>query len=529
MRNTVISDSGKHTALSQTKPSSLDQNAQVLTRELAWCDAMIQARLQAYFSPNKNKNESMGKEGRIDQSSLPNPPLYSSDYGSSLSFQKESQGPYADFIFTHELNSLSRLMLAFAMASELKPSLFDVLLSRNETTGLNFFEFGMQLEDDRPYATGETLAFILFGTELVERFKVQGSLQALIQMDSGTLNLDKSGTPSQASLSRVSLSGLSDVLALDKSQSQSMMQVPLKMQEEALYRFTSCRPYRPESSPQFPAQYIDTQLDWDQLVLPQTVMTQVSEIQAYVAHGDQLMKQWHLGGKIRPGYRALFYGPPGTGKTLAASLLGKVTGHDVYRVDISLMVSKYIGETEKNLSKVFAMAENKKWILFFDEADALFGKRNQANSANDQFANQNVAYLLQRIENFNGVVILASNLKDNLDEAFFRRFESMVYFSLPEAEERLQLWQKSFSDVAQLEAKIDLVELARKYPLSGANIINVIRYASMQSILRASAGADLRHTTNYGIYLADLEYAIGKELEAYADSGVLLKGHNRPF
>ncbi len=116
------------------------------------------------------------------------------------------------------------------------------------------------------------------------------------------------------------------------------------------------------------------------------------------------------------------------GKSLTASLLGKSANMDVYRIDLSKVVSKYIGETEKNLSNIFDMAENKDWILFFDEADALFGKRTSASDSKDRYANQEVADLLQRIEDFPGIVILATNLKSNLDEAFARRFQSMIYF-----------------------------------------------------------------------------------------------------
>lgn len=137
----------------------------------------------------------------------------------------------------------------------------------------------------------------------------------------------------------------------------------------------------------------------------------------------------------------MFSGPPGTGKTLTAALLGKSTGRDVYRVDLSMVVSKYIGETEKNLSRVFDAASYKEWILFFDEGDALFGKRTEASSSNDRHANQLTGYLLQKIEDFPGTVIVATNLKSNMDEAFTRRFQNMVHFTIPGPEERLQLWK----------------------------------------------------------------------------------------
>ena len=143
------------------------------------------------------------------------------------------------------------------------------------------------------------------------------------------------------------------------------------------------------------------------------------------------MNDWGMAPKLRPGYRSLFYGPPGTGKTMTACLLGKSTGRDVYKVDLSLVVSKYIGETEKNLARVFDQAQHKGWILFFDEADALFGKRSETRDAHDRYANQEVSFLLQRIETFDGIAILASNQRENLDDAFTRRFESIIYFPMP--------------------------------------------------------------------------------------------------
>jgi SpoVK/Ycf46/Vps4 family AAA+-type ATPase len=194
------------------------------------------------------------------------------------------------------------------------------------------------------------------------------------------------------------------------------------------------------------------------------------------------MQDWRMAAKLRPGYRSLFYGPPGTGKTMTACLLGKSTGRDVYRVDLSMVVSKFIGETEKNLASVFNQAEGRNWILLFDEADALFGKRSETRDAHDRYANQEIAFLLQRIESFDGIAILASNLRDNIDDAFARRFESVIYFPLPRPEEREQLWRQGFSPKARFAGDLDLAKIARDYTLSGGSIMNVIRLASLQSL-----------------------------------------------
>ena len=188
--------------------------------------------------------------------------------------------------------------------------------------------------------------------------------------------------------------------------------------------------------------------------------------------------------KLRPGCRALFFGPPGTGKTLTATVLGKATGRQVYKVDLSMVVSKYIGETEKNLAGLFDRAQHKEWILFFDEADALFGKRTQVRDAHDRYANQEVSFLLQRIETHNGLVILASNLANHVDEAFARRFEHVVHFPMPRQNERLLIWKKGLPAVASLEPGVDLTDIASRHELSGGTIMNVIWYASLQAISR---------------------------------------------
>ena len=207
---------------------------------------------------------------------------------------------------------------------------------------------------------------------------------------------------------------------------------------------------------------------------------------------DEVVGQGHILGEGKLLTRAIladklqsviFYGPPGTGKTLTATLIGKKLGMDVYRVDLSQVVSKYIGETEKNLSNIFDQAESRNWILFFDEADSLFGARTQTNNSNDRAANQEISYLLQRVEDFPGIVILASNLKSNIDEAFSRRFQSSVYFPMPEAEERLTLWKNIF-EKTPVENREEIFEhFAEKYELAGGALTNVARYAAISAIM----------------------------------------------
>jgi len=237
---------------------------------------------------------------------------------------------------------------------------------------------------------------------------------------------------------------------------------------------------KPRFSIDFPAEFIETEMEWEDLVLHPKTMQQIKEIEHWISHNYILLHEWGMKKKIKPGYRALFYGPPGTGKTLTATLLGKYTGKDVYRIDLSRVVSKYIGETEKNLSHLFDKAENKNWILFFDEADALFGKRTDIRDAHDKYANQEVAYLLQRIETFNGLVILATNQRGNIDDAFIRRFQTIIHFPIPGPLEREEIWRNSFPAQIEIAEDISWQQIAIRYELTGAGIINVTHYCAVE-------------------------------------------------
>ncbi len=256
------------------------------------------------------------------------------------------------------------------------------------------------------------------------------------------------------------------------------------LSEEYVDLFTTGRVARPRFSMRFPAQLLETELDWSDLVLHSATLQQIKELEVWVRHGDTLMKDWEMGRKLKPGYRALFHGPPGTGKTLTASLLGKNTGKDVYRIDLSLVVSKFIGETEKTLANLFARAADTDWVLFFDEADALFGKRTAVRDAHDKYDNQVVSYFLQRVEQYSGLVILATNLKSNIDDAFSRRFQSIVYFPAPGVEERVRLWQNAFPAEVKLSDDIDIRGLAQNYEFTGAEITNIVQFASLRSLDR---------------------------------------------
>jgi hypothetical protein len=278
-------------------------------------------------------------------------------------------------------------------------------------------------------------------------------------------------------------------------QCEPLMSGKIIVSQEYIELLTRGQLALPHFGMSFPAQRITTLLDWDSLVVNAELQKRIDDLMDWKQYNPQLLEADKKGGRFRNGYKALFHGPSGTGKTFTAKLLGKTMEKDVYRVDLSMVVSKYIGETEKNLELLFARAEDKDWILFFDEADALFGKRTNVRDAHDKYANQEVSYLLQRIEDFNGLVILASNMRNNIDEAFIRRFDSMLHFPMPDVEERKKIWEKTFLPETRFQLTPDtkpqedsgpVIEQIKHYQLAGGNILNAVRYAGIKGFKRAT-------------------------------------------
>ncbi|MCB0207860.1 MAG: ATP-binding protein [Anaerolineae bacterium] len=427
------------------------QNAHDLEQELTWFAQLLDARFKRYF----------GQAADVQDVFEISPPDLS-----------ESESPYARFVRYYQLSLAERAALVLGLVPHIRPQLLDIFFTKNKTFDRKFTEFGGVWggPNDDFVPTGETLAFILAGDNLEIRF----AIETLFDGDH--------------------FFAQHNILRLTPTGDEARMKSALRLSDEYLSYFITGQPRRPDFGANFPARYIETQLTWDDLVLHPGTRKQIEEIETWLQHGQTLMIDWGMAPKLRPGYRSLFYGSPGTGKTMTACLLGKSTGRDVYKVDLSLVVSKYIGETEKNLARVFDQAQHKGWILFFDEADALFGKRSETKDAHDRYANQEVSFLLQRIETFDGIAILASNRRENLDEAFARRFESVIYFPIPRPEERLRLWQQGFSPQVQLEETLDLERIAQEHTLSGGSIMNVIRYASLQALKGGStviAGDDV--------------------------------------
>lgn len=412
-----------------------------INKELSWLEAVIVTRLKLYFRQE-------------------------SDYGDVFDVvpptAEGEAGAYPAFIVKHGLGFEERLCLMLSFVPTLKPQVLDCFNVKNSDTGKRFAEFGC-VETEAAgilIPTFETLLFIMAGDN------IEAKIRYSVAISHGVLFRNK-------------------VVVLEEVDRLapvhfSLLKPALSTAEQLVFETS----FLPEFSASFPASRLTTHCSWNDLILNDSTLKQLEEIKAWIEFGGKMMEDWDLKKRIKPGFRVLFYGASGTGKTFTAALLGKYTGREVYRVDLSMIVSKYIGETEKNLSGVFDKAENKDWILFFDEADALFGKRTGVNDAHDRYANQEVSFLLQRIENYDGLAILSTNLKRNMDEAFMRRFQSVIYFPMPQVEDRLRLWRNTFSPQTQLDGHIDLEKIAEKYDLSGGAIVNVVQYCSLMSMKR---------------------------------------------
>lgn len=407
-------------------------HAAAVAAELAWLDTCIEARLGHFF------------EGADTAFTLPEPP------------KPDPDSALGKLIKTGPLDPSARAVLALALAVHVNSAVLDPFFVKNSAIDRPFSQFGGHISPNGAFLpTAETALFLIAGTQTAAR------IRAMAHFDPD----HPLATWAGLRLARA-----------EQGQSSHRLELPV----HRVVALCDGAPPRPDYSPDFPAQRLTTVLTWADLILPAAVKDQLEHILAWQENRASILHDWGLHRHAGAGFKALFSGPPGTGKTLTATLLGQRTNMDVYRVDLSMVVSKYIGETEKNLGLIFDLATERDWILFFDEADALFGTRTSASTSNDRYANQEVSYLLQRIESCQSLVILATNLRSNIDDAFFRRFQSAVAFTRPDASERLQLWTNILGPLPRTEA-IDLKALARTHDLSGASITNVVRHAAISA------------------------------------------------
>ncbi len=355
-------------------------------------------------------------------------------------------GPYADLVGALRLDADERLALVLALAPYVAPALLDPFLLQNQATGRRFTEFGGLTGQSHAgfLPTAETATFLLAGDDRLLRIRLR-SLFA----------------PARPLIRR-------GILVLGPVRAEEPpLAVALRLTSKGLDLLLGGEPGAP--NPDLPGRPIATPLDWHDLVLDEEVTRQVEMVATWVAHAAALMEDRQLRRRLRPGYRCLFYGPPGTGKRLTAALLGKRHAVSVWRVDT--------GADATELRALIDRAGAGNWILLID-ADAL---------PHDRAASQQIAYLLQRLEEYPGLVIVASNLRTAMDEAFARRFESVIHFAMPDAAERLRLWRDCFAgDRFRLADDVDLAVLAETYELPGGGIVNVLRYAALTAIAQGS-------------------------------------------
>lgn len=415
--------------------NEIRNNALVISLEINWLVKYISNRLEAYFDINKN----------FETPEAPNLKAYNSKY--------------SNFIIKNKLNEIERLFIVTTLALHFKPQVFDKFLIKNKVLNKRFTEFGGKIDESKSIfvPTLETIAFIVYGESFESRFL----LHSFFEED----HIFKK----------------ENILELYSDNSNNyFLSNFIRLKEEYFQLFTIGSTFKPNYSINFPANEISSPLSWDELILNKSTFDEVTIVNTWIENKDEIKNNKLLNKKINKGYKCLFYGPPGTGKTLTASLIGKKNNKPVYRIDLSQVVSKYIGETEKNLANIFDVAENKDWILFFDEAESLFSKRTGVSDSKDKHANQQTAYLLQRVENFNGLIILATNLKPNIDLAFSRRIQSVINFPIPNVNDREKLWINALKNISDLPLPF-IREISKLYEISGGVIKNVIQYAWLVS------------------------------------------------
>lgn len=419
-----------------------------LLQDFAWFKQVLNARIALYF----------GLDCDVKSPCEIKPPEFS-----------EANSLYSKIINSYGLSPEERLIIMLALAPEIETEALDPFFIKNSKYDRGHSEFGGIISHRHSgfLPTFETALFLLTGGDTNLKLAMLPILQAgSILIDHWILDMDACSSQSDGTTNTTSsLPYSSEPLRL----SDRMLGL---LRDDA--RFTMTVPQG------IPAILLETALNWEDLIVTESTSHGIEQVFSWLEHRQKLSNLPGLGKHLKPGYTAMFHGPPGTGKTLTAGLIGKRAGMPVVAVDLSQLVSKYIGETEKNLNRMFIEAERRGWILFFDEADAIFGKRTQVSSSNDRHANTETAFLLQRLESFAGLVILASNLPANIDEAYLRRFQSMIHFPAPDVKMRQALYKNCIGTM-EIPEGLDLPDIAKRFEVTGATITSAMRYAWLQA------------------------------------------------
>lgn len=365
---------------------------------------------------------------------------------------EEGINRYFDVVVKFDLSTLERIALSLAYIAQTAPQYLDYLYTKNKYTDQVFTEFGINLAQGKMLVpTWKTAFFLYVGNEVNAHFLLLKNVYSEAKMY------------------------VNGLLFFPSESSTNPFLTELQLSPESIHAWSYPAKYKRLADKKFPADRITSPLDWSDLFINENTAEGLHELKLWLRYEEEMRERPKLAKHLNLGMRVLFYGPSGTGKTLTASLIGKEFDLPVYRVDLSQMVSKWIGETEKNLARVFDVAERENWVLFFDEADALFSKRGTVSSSNDRHANQQVSYLLQRVENYDGTIIMATNLKENIDEAFARRFQLTIEFPMPDAKIRVEMWRQLLKDTFPIEPDVDLERIGTNYELTGGSMKNMFR------------------------------------------------------
>lgn len=460
--------------------SNFDHNYQTLRKEIDWVGQVFQQQLiahaqvflESYSLEAKiaqmdiQKDQEMGES--LSDSEIAE--IYR-NYGQGFSLNEplpvpeltQASGAYAALIKQYDLTPTDRLVLILGLLPHLQP---DVLDQWVKTLKDNVSKLPGNIGIAYPHflPTGKTALFLLAGLDYQKQLYYQTQLfsptHPFIQQNILTLGPVPEGEPK--------INGT------------------LTLSPEYLHWLTTSERYRPVFSQDFPAEQLTTQQTWEDYVLPSRTQTQVEELLDWVAHFHEL-RQNPAFAKDNKGYKCLLTGPPGTGKTLLGRLLTQKTSREVWRLDMSQLVSKFVGETSKNIQKVFDTARHYDHILFCDEGEGLFSNRTQnAGTAQDTYVNQDVGYLLQAIEEYPGILLVATNNLNNMDDAFMRRFNTRIRFEYPDADSLFQLWQKALDPFIP-DHRIDVKFIAReqaRQQVTGAQISRVKDLLGIRALKR---------------------------------------------
>lgn len=378
----------------------------------------------------------------------------------------DEQSPYSDFIQQGGYSFHERAAIAFLSAIMLQPAVNTCLVQAMKDPERRSFIGGYIHEQSLRFSPSyRTLLFFLLGG------KTEAYTSLFRQL---------------GPRSRLFAEGIALVKDQLMDTALPLIDRRIEIDEQHLFYFSGGDAPRLDGSDGFPAELGKTGLSFNDIVLVEETKRQLEDLVKYVRNRKKLLHLAGNDGRIKTNYVTVFTGEPGTGKTVTAKTIGKQFGFPVYVINLSRVISKYIGETEKNLEKVFLRLSGKDCILFFDEADALFGKRIEVKEARDRYANQEVTFLLQKIEEFNAIAILATNIKDistAFDKAFQRRIRRVIKFEFPSMFEREILWQ-SFLPKGFIMNKQLTERLSRDYQLTGASINNIVSDSIIEALDR---------------------------------------------